>query len=82
MQRYMDMKWKRIVSESNVDWTSELAKEMGKDAAGVADTINCIVTWMVDSGNADKMLVAINTAPVGSTSRNILTNMVNSAKQA
>ena len=76
------MKWKRLVSESNIDWTSELAKEMGKDASGVADTINCIVKWMVDSGNADKMLVAINTAPVGSTSRNILTNMVNAVRQS
>ena len=71
------MKWKRLVSESDVDWTAELANQMSKDAAGVADTINCMLKGLVALKNPQAVLNAIATAPVGSASRNILTNMFN-----
>lgn len=73
------MKWKKIVEESNVDWTAELAAQMQKDPNGVADTINCLLTGLVALKNPNGVLNAIKTAPVGSASRNILTNMFNKA---
>ena len=71
------MKWKRIITESDIDWTAELATQMQKDPSGVADTINCLLTGLVSLKNPNAVLNAIKTAPVGSASRNILTNMFN-----
>ena len=50
---------------------------MQKDPNGVADTINCLLTGLVSLKNPNAVLNAIKTAPVGSASRNILTNMFN-----
>jgi hypothetical protein len=76
------MKWKKIVKESNIDWTAELAAQMQKDPNGVADTINCLLTGLVSLKNPNAVLNAIKTAPVGSASRNILTNMFNNVSGA
>lgn len=76
------MKWKKIVKESNIDWTAELASQMQKDASGVAETINCLLTGLVALKNPQGVLNAIATAPVGSASRNILTNMFNKVSGA
>ena len=71
------MKWKKIVNESNIDWTAELAAQMQKDPNGVADTVKCLLTGLVSLKNPKAVLNAIATAPVGSASRNILTSLFN-----